>query len=201
MTERYEYERQIRALRKIILDGISYFIAWRSLNEEYEESVRNYREHKGFWWRYRGFFAPARNALLWSTLLQVAKAYDTDPRTVSLRNLLVTARNSQTECASFATPDSLEDIQARIVRDIGLLRKLRRYRNRRLVHYDSTEMENVDLPAEDVATLVDETMSIFNSLKHSCDGAYDDFEGIMGDVSLHTSQVISIMREAEKANP
>ena len=49
-------------------------------------------------------------------------------------------------------------------------------------------MEDIELPTEEVNTLVEETKSIFNSLKFSYVGEYDNFNDIMEDVSLHTSQ-------------
>ena len=198
MIERSKFEHQLFQLRKIILDGISYFIVWQSLNREYEDSKVNFHQNRGFWWQYRGFLAPTRNALLWSTLMQLSKAFDVNPRTPSLNNLLVAARNNLTELAPYATQDGLGDIQTMISKNIELLQKLRRYRNKRLVHFDSEEMENIELPPEEVITLVEETKSIFNSLKYSCEGKYDNFEDIMENVYLHTSQVIRIMRESEK---
>ena len=59
-------------------------------------------------------------------------------------------------------------------------------------------MDNIELPPEDVKTLTEETKSIYNSLKFSCDGEYDNFDDIMDSVHLHASQVISIMSEGEK---
>ena len=197
MMERSKFENQLLDLRKYILDGVSYFTVWQGLNKEYEYSKQNLHNNKGWWWQYRGFFAPARNALLWSTLMQLSKAFDNNPRTVSLNNLLVKARNNPTELAPYATQESLEDIQVKILKNAELLQVLRRYRNQRLVHFDSELMEDIELPSEEVNTLVEETKSIFNSLKFSCDGKYDNFTEIMEDVCLHTSQVISIMNEIE----
>ena len=185
-------------MRKIILDGVSYFIVWNSLNREYEKEIHS--RDKGFWWHYRGFFAPSRNALLWSTLMQLSKAYDTDYRTVSLNNLIVDARNNPTELAPYTTQDGLENIQVRIAKNRSLLQKLRQYRNKRLVHYDSTEMENIDIPADEVNVLIEETKSIFNLLKQGCEGDADDFEDIMADVDLHTSQVIDTIIKCESRN-
>ena len=122
MIERSKFRNHLLDLRKTILDGISYFIVWQALNIEYEDSIQNLRSQKGFWWRYRGFFAPARNALLWSTLMQLSKAFDVNPRTVSLNNLLVAARNNLTELAPYATQDGLEDIQVMILKNIELFR-------------------------------------------------------------------------------
>lgn len=60
-------------------------------------------------------------------------------------------------------------------------------------------MENIEIPADKVNILVEETKSIFNLLKYACEREVDNFDDIMGDVSVHTSQVIRIMREAGKA--
>ena len=67
-----------------------------------------------------------------------------------------------------------------------------------MAHFDSELTENIELPSEEVQTPVEETKSIFNSLKYSCEGKYDDFSDIMQDVHLHTSQVIVIMNESIK---
>ena len=198
MIERSKFEHQLFNLRKIILDGISYFIVWQRLTKEYEDSKQNLHQNKGWWWQYRGFFAPARNALLWSTLMQLSKAFDKNPKTVSLSNLLVTARNNPTELTPYATQDGLADIQIMIYKNIELLQRLRRYRNQRLVHFDSGLMDNIELPPEEVKTLIEETKSIYNSLKFACDGKYDNFDDIMENVSLQTSQVISIISKSEK---
>ena len=198
MIEHSKFEHQLFQLRKIILDGVSYFIVWQALDREYENSKQSLHQNKGFWWQYRGFFAPARNALLWSTLMQLSKAYDTDARTVSLSNLLVNARNNPTELAPYATQVNLKDIQVRIVNNLELLQKLRRYRNKRLVHYDSTEMDNIEIPTDEVNTLVEETKSIFNSFKYACKGECDNFDDIMENVIFHTSQVIDTMIKGEK---
>lgn len=193
--DRYQFERKLFRLRKNILDGISYFIVWQALNREYEKEIHS--KDKGFWWQYRGFFAPSCNALLWSTLMQLSKAYDTDYRAVSLNNLIVDARNNPIELAPYSTQNGLENIQVRIAQNITLLQKLRQYRNKRLVHYDSTETQNIEIPADDVNMLIEETKLIFNLLKHACEGDADNFEEIMADVSLHTSQVIDTMIKCE----
>ena len=115
-----------------------------------------------------------------------------------LSNRLVSARNNPTELAPYATQDGLADIQIKIYKNTELLQRLRRYRNQRLVHFDAELMDNIELPSGEVKTLIEETKSIYNSIKFSCAGKYDDFDNIMENVCLHTSQVISIMTEGEK---
>ncbi len=64
MIEHSMFKNQLLDLRKIILDGVSYFIVWQGLAIEYEDSIKHPGQHTDFWWQYRGFFAPARKALL-----------------------------------------------------------------------------------------------------------------------------------------
>jgi len=59
-------------------------------------------------------------------------------------------------------------------------------------------MDNIELPPEEVQILIEETRSIYNSIKFSCEGKYDDFNDIMENVYLHTKQIISIMNERDK---
>ena len=197
MIERSKFDHQVLQLRKIILEGVSYFIVWQALNREYENSIQTL-DHTGFWWKYSGFFAPARNALLWSTLLQISKAYDKDPRNLSLGKLLKIALENRKELVPYATRGGLRAIFNKIDNNALLLQRLRRYRNQRLAHFDAELNENIELPTEEVQTLVEETKSIFNSLKYSYEGKYDDFNDIMENVSLHTSQLINTMKELGK---
>ena len=197
MIEHSKFDHQVLQLRKIILEGVSYFIVWQALNREYENSIQTL-DHTGFWWKYSGFFAPARNALLWSTLLQISKAYDKDPRNLSLGKLLKIALENRKELVPYATRGSLRAIFNKIDNNALLLQRLRRYRNQRLAHFDAELNENIELPTEEVQTLVEETKSIFNSLKCSYEGKYDDFNDIMENVYLHTSHVIVIMNKANR---
>ena len=79
-----------------------------------------------------------------------------------------------------------------------LLERLRDYRNKRLAHYDAGLVDDIELPPEEVTTLIEETKAIYNSIKFSHDGECDDFNDIMENVYLHTEQVISIMSEVNK---
>ncbi len=76
-----------------------------------------------------------------------------------------------------------------------MLEKLRNYRNKRLAHYDAELVDDLNLPPEEVNKLIEETKSIYNSIKFSHDGKYDDFNDIMEAVYLHTEEVINIMKD------
>jgi len=193
MLERSKFEDQLLDLRKIILDGVSYFIVWQGLNKEYEDSNQNLSQR--FDYQYRGFFAPARKALLFCALMQLSKAFDKDTRNISVGKLLKMALDNRKELAPYATKSSLKAILNKIDNNTELLQRLRRYRNQRLAHFDADLMDNIELPAGDIQTLIEETKSIYNSIKFSYEGKYDDFDDIMENVYLHTSQVIRIMHE------
>lgn len=192
---RLNFENQLFNLRGIILDGVSYFIVWQGLAKEYE---KNLGLRTGFWWQYRGFFAPARKALLLNALMQLSKAFDKDTRNISIGKLLKIALENRKELFPHATKSSIRAIFSKISNNTELLQRLRRYRNKRLAHFDADLTDNIELPSEEVQTLIEETKSIYNTIKFSYDGKYDDFNDIMDNVYLHTKQVISIMGDRDK---
>jgi hypothetical protein len=85
--ESEEFKGQLAELRTIISDGIAYFSAWHVLSDLDDSSAQALS-------RYRGFFRPAQLSLLYMALLQFAKVFDRDSRTVSLHNLLSAVREN-----------------------------------------------------------------------------------------------------------
>ena len=136
--------------------------------------------------------------MLWSALIQLSKAFDRDTRNISFGKLLKIALENRKEFAPHATKSSLSAILDKIDNNTELLHRLRCYRNRRLAHHDADLMENIELPSEEVQTLIKETTSIYNSIKYSYEGKYDDFDDIMETVYLHTKQLISTVSEEDK---
>lgn len=199
MIERQQFDKQLFQLRRIILDGLSYFIVWQGLNTEYEKGYNKPGKEKDYWWHYRGFLAPTRKALSGSALIQLSKAFDKDIRNISIGKTLKFIIENKEELAPYTTRDILNSILVKIENNTELLRKLKRYRDKRLAHHDARLTDDIELPPEEVHTLIEETKSIFNSIKYSCEGRYDDFDDIMQDVKLHTSQVIDMMDKTIKA--
>ena len=60
--EQKEFTRRLDELRSIISESIAYFVAWRELLVEDDESAHALN-------RYRGLFLPARGALLWMAFM------------------------------------------------------------------------------------------------------------------------------------
>jgi hypothetical protein len=187
MIERSQFDEQLFQLRRIILDGLSYFIVWQGLNAEFEKGYNSPTKEKDFWWHYRGFLAPTRKALSGSALIQLSKAFDKDTRNISIGKTLRLILENDEELAPYATKDTLNTIMVKIVNNTELLKRLKRYRDKRLAHHDAELRDNIELPPEQVRTLIEETKSIFNSIKYSHEGKYDDFDDIMQDVKLTKS--------------
>ena len=139
--QRQEFKRQLDELCKVISDGIAYFSAWRGLMVEDEDSAHALN-------RYRGLFLPARSALLWMTLMQFAKVFDRDSRTVSLRNLLTAAKKDREHLTPYATEENLRHIEQKVDASEGLLERLKRLRIQRIAHHDAITVGDTSVPTQ-----------------------------------------------------
>lgn len=185
-----EFTRQLDELQNFIGHGIAYFSAWHSLTPKDKTSSDALN-------RYNSFFSTAHNALLWAALMQLAKTFDPDRRTISLRSLLTAAKNDRKNLTPHSTEEDLLDIERRIDDNEKLLGKLKRLRDQRLAHYDSTISE-VSLNYREVKKLVKEIETLYNRLRSGHDGQHTAFRLLAREVKWHTSKVVGIMRK-EKA--
>ena len=186
--EPQEFKRQLFELRTIISDGIAYFQAWHGLIVDDKVSAQALN-------RYRGLFLTARNALLWAALMQFAKVFDRDSRTVSLRNLLTAAKDDRKNLTPYATEENLLDIEQKIDASEGLLERLKGFRDQRLAHHDATVAGKVSLLYGEVQKLVEEIKSMYNSLTRGHDRSTTPFDYLARETERHTSEVVRIMRE------
>jgi hypothetical protein len=128
-------------------------------------------------------------------LLQFAKLFDRDSRTVSIRNLLLVAKEHPTVLVPFASAEELITIEDKINRWEQLLNRLKTYRDQRLAHHDQQVSRDTALPFGEVRQLVDDIKNIFNSLSSWHDHSTVLFERIHRDAEWHTKCVKQIMRE------
>lgn len=186
--EPQEFKRQLVELGTVINDSIAYFSAWRGLMVADEVSAHALN-------RYRALFLPARSALLWMTLMQFAKVFDRDSRTVSLRNLLTAAKKNRENLTPYATEENLRHIEQKIDASEGLLDRLKRLRDQRIAHHDAIIAGDVSLPYGEVRKLVEEIKSMYNSLTSGHEQSDTHFGNLARDAERHTSEVVRIMRE------
>jgi len=183
-----EFKRQLHELRDIITGGVAYLSAWYGIANLDEDSAHALN-------RYRGFFLPAQLSLKHLALLQFAKVFDRDPRTVSLRSLLSAAKNNPKLLAPYAKEYDLQNLESKISNNEELLSHLKSYRDQRLAHHDQAVSTDTSLTFGQVKQLIDDVKDMYNSLSKWCERSTTLFDFIYTEAERHTSDVKRIMCE------
>lgn len=181
-----EFKTQLHELRDIIAGGVAYFSAWygiANLNEDEAHALN----------RYRGFFLPAQVSLNHMALLQFAKAFDHDPRTVSLHKLLSAAKSNPTLLVPYAKGDDLQNLERQIDNNEQVLGHLKSYRDQRIAHHDHAVSRNTSLPFGEVRQLIDDVKDMYNSLSKWHERSTTSFDFMIREAERHTSDVKQIM--------
>jgi hypothetical protein len=189
-----DFKRHVHELRDIISDGVSYFSAWyimANLNEDEAHALN----------RYRGFFLPVLSSLKNMALLQFAKVFDRDPRTVSLRNLFSAAKSNPTLLVPYAKGHDLQNLESKMDNNEQLLNNLKGHRDQRLAHHDQVVSKDTSLPFGKVKQLIDDTKDMYNSLSTWHERSTTSYNFLTLEAEQHTSDVKRIMcEERDRAN-
>ena len=183
-----EFKRQLHELQNVITNGIAYFLAWYRIANLDDRSAHALN-------RYRGFFLPAQLSLKQMALLQFAKVFDRDSRTVSLYNLLFAAKNNPTLLVPHAKEHDLQNLESKITSNDELLIHLKSYRDQRLAHHDQVVSKDTSLLFGQVRQLIDEVKDMYNSLSDWHDGSTTSFDFMSREAEEHTLKVVEIMCE------
>jgi hypothetical protein len=186
--EPQEFKRQLDELRTIITDGIAYFSVWRGLMVEDEVSAHALN-------RYRGMFLPARTALHWMMLLQFAKVFDPDTRTISLRNLLTIAKADRESLTPYASEENLQKLEEQVDTNEDLLKRLKSLRDQRIAHHDANVTGDTRLLYGETQRFVEAVKSMYNLLTSYHDHSRTIFDNLTSEAEEHTAEVVQIMRE------
>lgn len=186
--DRQEFKRQLDELMKIVCDITAYLAIWRDLNVADNETAAALN-------RYRGLFLTARNASLNAGLMQLAKVFDSDPRTISLRNLLIAAKSNMADYVPHVTENDLMGIEATIDSSANLLERLKTYRDKRLAHHDSIVTDDMHLLYGEVRELVENVQCMYGVLHKGHNNGMISFDRLAKDAQRHTSKVVEIMLE------
>lgn len=183
-----EFNRQIIELRQVIADTVVYLTGWQGLMVQDDDSAQALN-------RYRGLFLTARNAMQWSALMQLAKIFDKDTRTISLRTLLTTAQSNPNELTPNITDEDLTSIEHQIEEKEPILESLKRFRDQRLAHWDANVTGDVKLLLGDIKRLLEDTISMYNILLRGHEGSSVNYDSLIRTTEWHTSKIVSIMCE------
>jgi len=177
----------------MIINGIAYLSAWHGIADLNDRSARALS-------RYRGFFLPAQLSLKQMALLQFAKVFDRDPRTVSFYNLLSAAKNNPKLLVPYAKENDLQNLESKITSNDELLSHLKSYRDQRLAHHDKVVSRDTSLPFGKVRQLIDDVEDMYNSLSDWHEGSVTSFDFMSREAQVHASKVIEIVcKEGGKA--
>lgn len=190
-----EFKRKLDELGTIIGDGIAYFAAWFGLATDNDETAHALN-------RYVGLFRPAGNALLWMALIQFYKVFDSDKRTVSLRNLLTQLKEDRALVPKLTDGDLL-DIEKKLGESEEVLERLKRFRDQRLAHHDSTVTGETTVLIGEINKLIDDIKEMYNAICRGRNRESTAFESIARDAERHTGQVVQlVVDESERVrNP
>lgn len=183
-----DYRKQLSELQTIITNGVACFSAWHGIANLDDNMARALN-------RYRAFFLPAQLSLKHMALLQFAKVFDRNPRTVSLRNLLSAAKNNPKLLAPFAKEHDLQNLESKISDNEELLSHLKSFRDQRLAHHDSIISRDTSLPFGQVKQLINDVKDMYNSLSRGHERSITSFDFISREAEEHASKVIEIMCE------
>lgn len=145
--------------------------------------------------RYKGMFLPARNAMFCMALIQFAKVFDRDQRTISLHNLVKNAKEKPNDLVPHATTAELDEVESRIVANEAVLVSLKGVRDQRIAHHDAIKSGSKPLFYGDITRLVEDIKSLYNDVQKWHDRSVTSFDFLERDADRHTSEVLRIMRE------
>jgi hypothetical protein len=182
-----EFEQRLEELREVITAGIGYFTAFQGLLVEDDDSVHALNRH-------RGFFLLARESLRWMALLQFNKAFEPDPRTVSLRVLLVAAEKNREALTPYATEENLQELRKQIDDNEDLLQRLKDTRDQRIAHHDAISTRD-GVRYGEMRKLVEDVKSMYDSLTRYHSRSTISFERVIRTSQVDTSEVVRLMRE------
>ena len=187
-----EYKRQLIELRGLIIHCIAYFTAWQNLAPD-DASLKAIN-------RYKGLFVPAQIALLWMAILQLAKIFDKDPRTISLRILHSEALKNRPVLTPYITIHELHCIGDKIGKNEEALKRLKTLRDKRIAHHDADISDLKSVFLQEITPLIEDAKFMHDELSRGHYQNVTAFESISEQAERDTRQVVQIMREdREKA--
>ena len=188
-----EFVKRLDQLLDIITDGLMYYVAWINIRLPDADKVTwTLDEQNEARDRFRRFFRPVGSALNSMALIQFAKAFDRDPRTASLTNLLDAAQRTPSLVPNRTAAD-LAAVSSQIKQSERIIKKLKRVRNQSLTHADASPKPVAGLLKRDFDNLIEHTKSAFEYLWSGHKRAGISWNPLVQEVSRDTGEVMGIL--------
>ncbi len=184
--ERQEFLRQVKGLQShwfhTVLVYEIYFKIWPT-----NEIVDVFNRH-------RGFFVPVRNSLYETMMMGLAKVFDRNSRTMSLRRLLEAAKG-QMDLVPRLTQKDIEDMEAQLSQHEAATEFLKCIRDQRLAHLDARQQPLPPLQKGQLDSLVATVAEVFNRLSVGHDGSHWDWSFQRMDSAEKTGRILAILQK------
>lgn len=187
------FKKRLEQLQEVIMSGLSFYAVWNKLRlhdaKEVSWSLDRQNQILGRWIR---FFTPVGIGLQRMAMLEFAKVFDTDTRTVSLTNLLKEAKRDS-GLIPHAQPSDLQDISDRLRQAKATLKTIMKLRNQRLAHADATPDPLPPLMSQKVESLIDDIKFAFNRLSTAHDQSVYSWDYALQRSERETTEILGLL--------
>lgn len=149
--------------------------------------------------RYRGFFAPVRDALYGIMVMGFAKVFDHDSRTMSLKNLIKVAKEDVAGLVPNITRERVEELEQRLSQHDATLEAIKRLRDQHLAHLDATPEPKLPLIKKGVDQMIETLEHVFNQLSQGHDGSVYSWSYQAQRSTHETSEILRILGKDAQA--
>lgn len=188
-----EFKHQLDKLREVILSGLAFYTVWSTLSlydpADTKWSIDEQNQVLGRW---RGFFTPAGLALQRMAFIELAKVFDDDSKTASLRTLLNEARR-EPSLVPHATSGDLAAISAKLRHGKATLAALKKLRNQRLAHADQNPDPVPPPTVKTIEGLAEDIKDAFNRLSAAHDRSIQGWGFPLETCEEHTKSILATL--------
>jgi hypothetical protein len=182
------------------MSGLSFWAVWNKLrlHDASEESWSLDRQNQ-ILGRWNGFFTPVGIGLQRLAMIEFAKVFDPDTRTVSLTNLLEQAKRDPA-LVPHAGPTDLATISARLKQADATREAVMKLRHKRLAHAEANPPDLPPLMSQSIESFIDDIKFAFNALCAAHDNSSYSWDSAIRSSGRNTNEVLGLLlKEIERA--
>ena len=194
-----QFKQRLEQLQEVIMSGLSFYAVWNKLRLHDEKEVSwSLDQQNQILGRWKGFFTPVGIGLQRMAMLEFAKVFDPDPRTVSFTNLLKEAKRDSS-VIPHAQPNDLTHVSDRLRQAKATLKTIMKLRNQRLAHADARTDPLPPLMSQQVDSLIEDIKFAFNRLSVAHDKNVYTWDYALDGIGRDTTAILRLLlKEIER---